>query len=131
MQRQPEDVGKGASLRKQMIGEPEAHLPTGATADAFALFREEEVKHIWATYWQRDGLDTRSRMLCVLSLLVSLGYEEDLKTYITGALRNKVLGKVEIREAIMQCAGYVGYPKTLAARRAAAQAFAEYQESQP
>lgn len=124
--RDEEAFRKGAELRRRIVGEPEKALEPGRLAKWLDEFRDEEIVHIWGTYWTRTPLlDERSRAIVALTCLVNLGYEEDLAPLIRGLVKNRILSKVEIREIIMQCPGYIGYPKTLAARKCAQRVFAE------
>lgn len=115
---------EGERIRRQLVGEPEKALMPGRLAKWLDEFRDMEITHVWGTYWTRtDLLDLRSRAIVSLTCLVSLGYDEELLPFIEGLIRNKVLTKIEIREVIMQCPGYLGYPKTLGARKCAQLAF--------
>lgn len=117
---------EGARIRRQILGEPEKAIVPGRLAEWLNEFRDEEITHVWGTYWTRTNLlDLRSRAIVSLTCLVSLGYDEELLPFIEGLVRNKVLTKIEIREVIMQCPGYLGYPKTLAARKCAQLAFSK------
>ena len=116
----------GEALRREMIGEPETTMQTGKLQGWVKLFREKEIEHLWAPYWTRtELLDRKSRAVCALTCLVMLGYEEDLSVLIRGLVKNKILTRIEIREVIMHCPGYIGYPKTLGARKVAQQVFNE------
>jgi len=114
------NAANGADIRARLIGSS-----TEFPQDAYGVSQllDAEAEHVWAPYWTRDGLDLRGRMIGVLGALICLGIESELREHIRGALKNGLLTKREIRELILQCAGYVGYPTTLAARKVAAEVF--------
>lgn len=118
-----EEFQRGATLRRQIVGEVDADQKTGTVGVWTKTFVQEEIEHLWGTYWARPELDLRSRSICTISLLIALGYMEVLGRYLRGALRNKLLTKGEIRELIMHTASYVGYPSAVAARRVAQDVF--------
>ena len=59
-------------------------------------------------------LNDKQRALITLVVLTSGQTLEDLKTHVDAALRVGVT-PVEIKEAMYQCAPYIGFPKTEAA----------------
>ena len=73
---------------------------------------------------QRGTLDDRQRMLVTLVVLTTNQTLEDMKTQTEAALRVG-LSPAEIKEALYQCAPYIGFPKTESALRLVNDAFAE------
>ena len=73
---------------------------------------------------QRGTLDDRQRMLVTLFVLTTNHTLEDMKTQTEAALRVG-LSPAEIKEALYQCAPYIGFPKTESALRLVNDAFAE------
>ena len=73
---------------------------------------------------QRGTLDDRQRMLVTLVVLTTNQTLEDMKTQTEAALRVG-LSPAEIKEALYQCAPYIGFPKTESALRLVNNAFAE------
>ncbi len=67
-------------------------------------------------FYTREGLDIKTRELLVISILVTTGDTDVLKSHIKGNLK---IGNTEetITAAIIQCLPYVGFPDTLAALR--------------
>lgn len=65
----------------------------------------------------RAGLDLATRELLAVALLTAQGGVEQLPTHLRGALRVGASER-QLREAILQAAVFVGFPKALAAMRA-------------
>ncbi len=65
-------------------------------------------------FYTREGLDVKTRELLVISILVTTGNTETLKSHIKGNLKAGN-SKETITAAIIQCLPYVGFPNTLAA----------------
>jgi alkylhydroperoxidase/carboxymuconolactone decarboxylase family protein YurZ len=59
--------------------------------------------------WTREGLDRRTRSVITLSVLTSLGRENEIAMHVRAALRNG-LTPVEIGEVFIHTAIYAGVP---------------------
>jgi 4-carboxymuconolactone decarboxylase len=79
---------------------------------------------VWAQLWARDGLERRDRSLVTLGILIALGAEDEFGHHVRIALKNG-LTKDEIAEVIYHSAGYTGFPRAMAARKAARKALGE------
>ena len=94
-----------ASTKQRVVGDQKK-----APGDPFlAPFFETAVEHFWAGVWNRPGLELKYRSLVVVSVLAATGHtNEELKTHLRGALN---LGWTvdELREALLQIAGYAGF----------------------
>jgi 4-carboxymuconolactone decarboxylase len=93
----------GASIRERVVGKP------AAQGDPFlAPFFEAAIEHVWGGLWNRPGLELKYRSLVVVSVLAATGHREELKAHLRGALN---LGWTvdELREALLQTAGYAGF----------------------
>jgi 4-carboxymuconolactone decarboxylase len=65
-------------------------------------------EYLWGAIWTRPGLDTKSRLVCALAVMLVVGqYDVFTRRMIEGALRYG-LTKTEIMEIGMQLAFYVG-----------------------
>jgi 4-carboxymuconolactone decarboxylase len=83
------------------------------------------VEFAFGDLYSRPGLDLKSRELAAVASLVTLGHATpQLKIHINGAL-NVGWSEQELIEAIMQLAGYAGFPAALNATFTAAEVFAE------
>lgn len=75
-------------------------------------------------FYTRSGLDIKTRELLVISILVTTGNTNTLKSHIEGNLK---VGntKEDITAAIIQCMPYVGFPNTISALKAAKEVFSK------
>jgi 4-carboxymuconolactone decarboxylase len=106
----------GESVRRRVLGD--AHVDrTTRGGDAFlGPFYEVATEHIWGGIWNRPGLDPKYRSLVVISVLAALGRVHELRTHLRGAL-NVGWTQEELREALLQVAGYAGFPAAADALR--------------
>ena len=87
----------------------------------FAAMRD---RLIYGEIVAHGTLDDRQRMLITLVTLTTIQTVGDMKQYTEAALRIGV-SPAEIKEALYQCAPYIGFPKTEAALRMVNEAFIE------
>ncbi|GGL05755.1 carboxymuconolactone decarboxylase family protein [Deinococcus radiotolerans] len=66
------------------------------------------------TVYDRPALDLKVKELIACTLLVSLGSPPELRTHIRGAL-NAGATEAEVRDALMLCVPYLGFPRVVAA----------------
>lgn len=76
---------------------------------------ELAVDHVFATVWNRPGLDRRSRSLVTLGILIALRATDELKFHLRIAEHNG-LSREELAEVVYQAAFYAGFPAAVAAR---------------
>jgi 4-carboxymuconolactone decarboxylase len=93
------------------------HGTTPPRARALYLASVEGMEHytseaLWATVWSRPALSLRLRVLLTLSILSSLQRLSQLRTYLNSAL-NIGLDAVEVRETLIQCSAFAGFPTTV------------------
>ncbi len=69
-------------------------------------------KYIFGEVFEVGELDIKTRELLTVTTLTALQTLPQLKAHINGAL-NAGNSPIEIREAIYQCAPFIGFPKTL------------------
>jgi 4-carboxymuconolactone decarboxylase len=112
-------VALSAEKYEQLFGSPPD--PTaGADPELMAILRHVifgEVFHI-------GGLDDRTRELITIVVLVTSQTLPQLRSHTAAAL-NVGVSPVEIREAVYQCAPFLGFPKTLNGVAVVDEAFAE------
>jgi 4-carboxymuconolactone decarboxylase len=106
----------GATIRRRVLGD--AYVDRNAQqGDPFlAPFFEAGTEHIWGGLWNRPGLDLKFRSLVVISVLAATGHHHELQTHLRGAL-NLGWTPDELREAMLQIAGYAGFPASVEALR--------------
>jgi alkylhydroperoxidase/carboxymuconolactone decarboxylase family protein YurZ len=102
---------KGDEVRRLILGEEWVRAAPGGDEDALAHFSALAAEHVWNTFWVRDGLELRLRSVVTIAALVALDATDELEVHVAGALRARLLTPVEIREAILQLAPYLGYPR--------------------
>ncbi|MDO4264218.1 MAG: carboxymuconolactone decarboxylase family protein [Deinococcus sp.] len=66
------------------------------------------------TVYERPGLDLKTKELLACALLTSLGSPGELKTHLRGALRAGA-SEQEVRETLLFCVPYLGFPRVVAA----------------
>ena len=66
------------------------------------------------TVYDRPGLDLKTKELLACALLTSLGSPPELRTHLRGAM-NAGATEQEVREALLLCVPYLGFPRTVAA----------------
>ena len=111
---------RGLETRLAVLGDAYAGTATetGRT-DPFTHDLQQIVnEHVWGSVWSRPGLSLRDRSIVVISVLATMGQEDELKLHVRGALRNGV-SKEELSEIFHQIGAYAGMPRCLAAFRAA------------
>ncbi|MFD8815573.1 carboxymuconolactone decarboxylase family protein [Streptomyces sp. NPDC059627] len=79
---------------------------------------------VWAELWAREGLARRDRSLVTLGILIALGAEDELGSHVRIGLNNG-LTEDEIAEVLYHSAGYAGFPRAVAARKAARKALGQ------
>ncbi|MCP5026303.1 MAG: carboxymuconolactone decarboxylase family protein [Actinomycetia bacterium] len=98
---------------------------TGQTLGAGAVDSMEEqwgplgtwaADHVLGDLWSRPQLSRRDRSLIVVTFLIVVGGDGELRSHAPGALNHGVT-RSEIDEILVQCASCAGFPITLAARR--------------
>jgi 4-carboxymuconolactone decarboxylase len=100
-------IEKSKEKLKQLFGE-------GATAAHVTDpdFQDILSKFIFGEVFYQGNLDDKQRELITLVVLATNQTLPQLKAHVTAAL-NVELTPVEIKEAVYQCAPYIGFPKTL------------------
>ena len=72
---------------------------------------QQFVVNAFALY-SRPGLDQKTRSLCTIAALTVMGYTEELKLHIRGALHNGATQQ-EIEEVRLQLVAYGGTPAAM------------------
>lgn len=100
-------VEKSKEKYKQLFGEgaPAAHVTDPDFQDILSHF-------IFGEVFYQGNLDDKQRELITLVVLATNQTLPQLKAHVAAAL-NVGVTPVEIKEAVYQCAPYIGFPKTL------------------
>lgn len=103
---------KGLAIQKTLYGneikESMKGLPDNMGDDVPRFLTEV----CFGDFYTREGLDLKTREILILSILVTTGNREALKSHIKGNLKAGN-SKETIVAAIIQCLPYVGFPNTL------------------
>ncbi|MFC6617646.1 carboxymuconolactone decarboxylase family protein [Deinococcus radiophilus] len=82
----------------------------GLDPDLMAYIRD----FAYGTVYERPGLDLRTKELIACALLTSLGSPAELKTHLRGAVQAGATPQ-EVRETLLFCVPYLGFPRVVAA----------------
>src|SRR5688572_6253494 len=115
---------KGLKVRKAVVGADYVERRLDAASEHDWMFEEAATKFAWGSVWNRPGLSRKMRSLINISALTAMNLRHELKLHIRAGLRNGLTRK-EIAEALLHCAVYCGFPKSLDAFRLAKEVFEE------
>lgn len=105
---------KGAAIQKPLYGDEISKalegLPESMGDDVSSFLTE----FCFGDIYTRKGLDVKTRELLIISILVTTGDTETLKSHVKGALKAGNSKEI-ITAAIIQCLPYVGFPNAIAA----------------
>ncbi len=99
----------GMEVRRAVLGDAHVDRAIERTTEFTAPFQEFITRYAWGGVWTRDGLDRRTRSVITLSVLTSLGRENEIAMHVRAALRNG-LTPAEIGEIFIHTAIYAGVP---------------------
>lgn len=105
---------KGAAIQKPLYGDEISKALEGlpeSMGDDVSRFLTE---FCFGDIYTRKGLDVKTRELLIISILVTTGDTETLKSHVKGALKAGNSKEI-ITAAIIQCLPYVGFPNAIAA----------------
>ena len=100
----------GAAFRGQLVGESAAPPPyLRAAAELQPELGPWTRRYAFGGIFQRPGLDARSRVICSIASLASLGHEAQLPAFVRGAARAGIT-REEVGELLLQVGPYAGMP---------------------
>ncbi|MEY9845348.1 carboxymuconolactone decarboxylase family protein [Streptacidiphilus sp. MAP5-3] len=115
---------RGMALLEEVSG-GQGQLFVDSMADVSPELAHQAVAWGYAEIYGRPQLAPRDRQLLTLGMLTALGgCEPELRMHI-GTSLNVGLTPVEIVEALLQSAGYCGFPRAINATKVAKEVFAE------
>jgi alkylhydroperoxidase/carboxymuconolactone decarboxylase family protein YurZ len=115
---------KGLKIRKEVVGADYIERRLAQAGGQDWPFEEAATKFAWGSVWSRPGLSRKTRSLLNIAALTAMNLRNELKLHIRAGLRNG-LTRREISEALLHCAVYCGFPKSLDAFRLAKEVFEE------
>jgi len=99
----------GLEVRRAVLGDEHVDRAIERTTDFTAPFQEFITRYAWGGVWTREALDRRTRSVITLSVLTSLGRENEIAMHVRAALRNGLTPQ-EIGEVFIHTAIYAGVP---------------------
>jgi 4-carboxymuconolactone decarboxylase len=99
----------GMEVRRAVLGDAHVDRAIERTTEFTEPFQDFITRYAWGGVWTRDGLDRRTRSVITLSVLTSLGRENEIAMHVRAALRNG-LSPEEIGEIFIHTAIYAGVP---------------------
>ncbi|KHJ51160.1 4-carboxymuconolactone decarboxylase [Vreelandella venusta] len=119
----------GLATRREVLGD--AYVDAALSqVDEFSWPMQELVtRNCWNDIWNRPGLARPTRSLINIGMLVALNRPHELKVHLRGALNNGCTEE-EIREVLLQCVPYCGFPAAIDGLRTAREVLAAWREEQ-
>lgn len=107
-----ESYEKGLETLSDILGEDRAAAVVEKFRSLSPAFEREALSVVFGRTWSRGGIDLKTRSLCSICILASLGRMNALKINFTLAMENGA-SLEEITEALLQVGVYAGYPAAL------------------
>ena len=104
----------GMQVRRAVLGDEHVDRALARTTAFTEPFQDFITRYAWGGVWTRDGLDRRTRSVITLSVLTSLGRENEIAMHVRGAVSNGMT-ESEIAEVLLHTAVYAGVPASNAA----------------
>ena len=118
------DYDIGVAIRREALGAEHVDKAIAAADDFNRPIQDMVTAWAWGNIWSRPGLDRKTRSLIVIAMLSALNRPHELRIHLRGALNNGAT-REEIRETLLQVAGYCGLPAAVDSFRNATGLFAE------
>lgn len=99
----------GMKVRRQVLGDEHVDRSWNNATDFDKDFQDFITQVAWGSIWSRPGLDLKTRHLITVAVLAALGREHELRLHIN-ATPNTGITPEEMREMLLQVAGYAGIP---------------------
>ncbi len=103
---------KGLEILRKMLGTDRAAAVVEKFRSLSPAFEHEAVTVVFGRTWSREIIDLKTRSLCSICILASLGRMNALKINFILAMENGA-SLEEITEALLQVGIYAGYPAAL------------------
>lgn len=106
----PEDYEKGREVLSEMLGD-QADAAAESMRQMDPDFEKMVMSFVMADLYGREGLDLKTRLLCTIAALTVMGRQTQLAVHVDRAIGAGAT-QTEIREVILQMAGFGGFPAT-------------------
>lgn len=103
------DYENGRRQFAKMVGEDSIDDLLASFRAVYPDFEKEVVSVVGGRVWARGGIDLKTRSLCSICTLASLGRTNALRLNFRMALKNGATIE-EICESLFQVAAYAGFP---------------------
>ena len=100
---------KGMAARRRVLGDAHVDRAAAARDELTVEFQDLLTRYAWGEIWTRPGLDERTRRMLVLSMLVALGRDAELRVHLNAALDHG-MSQSDVKEVLLQTAVYCGMP---------------------
>lgn len=107
-----ESYQQGIEQLATMLGQERAQQIAKRFRELSPVFEQEAVAVVFGRTWSRTGIDRKTRSLCSIAILASLGRGGALRIVFELAQKNGAT-REEITEVLLQVAIYAGYPAAL------------------
>jgi 4-carboxymuconolactone decarboxylase len=118
---------EGLRIRYEVAGQAYVDRSLSSASSFSQPMQELVTEACWGSVWSRPGLDRKSRSLLNIGMLCALNRGAELAVHVRGGINNGLL-EIEIREALLQVAIYVGMPAGLEGFRIAEKVLREIRE---
>ncbi|KAJ5365737.1 hypothetical protein N7517_008623 [Penicillium concentricum] len=118
---------EGLRIRYEVAGKHYVDRSLSSASSFTKPMQELVTEACWGSVWSRPGLDRKQRSLLNIGMLCALNRGAELAVHVRGGVNNG-LTEIEIREALLQVAIYVGMPAGLEGFRIAEKVLREIQE---
>lgn len=105
-----DDYERGREVLREMLGD-RADGVADAMREMDPDFERMVMSFVMTDLYGRDGLDLKTRLLCTIAALTVLGRQTQLAVHVDRAVGAGAT-REEIREVILQMAGFGGFPAT-------------------
>lgn len=110
---------QGLKIRSEVTGVEHVQRSLQNGSSDFARPMQELATEVgWGSIWTRPGLERKTRSLLNIAMLCALNRMTELAVHVRGAVNNGAT-EIEIRETLIQVAGYCGLPAGLEGVRVA------------
>ena len=100
---------KGMDVQRRVLGDAHVDRAFASRDELTAEFQDLLTRYAWGEIWTRPGLDERTRRMLVLSMLVALGRDAELRMHLNAALDHG-MSQNDVKEVLLQTAVYCGLP---------------------
>ncbi|THH07760.1 hypothetical protein EW145_g3161 [Phellinidium pouzarii] len=122
---------EGEKQRRKVLGDAHVDKATSKSISDFARAGQElATEAAWGTLWPRTGITYKQRSFVTVTILSTLGKQQELAAHVKGALNNGVTEE-ELKEIFLQVMIYTGVPNGMGIFRTADEAIQAWKAEHP